>query len=264
MIIRAFSGVAKAAFMYYNPIMQYGKFAKLYDGFMSGVDYEGWAGYVAGFLPPGCGIIECACGTGEISLRLAKRGFSVTATDISQDMLMIASEKQRAHGLASAKLRFAQMDMCALSFNKKADAVVACCDGVNYLTSRERVKAFFASAHSVLKPNGLLLFDISSRHKLKNVLGNNCFIDNGKEAAYMWQNTYDNETKLICMELSFFKKTGALYERFDETHIQRAHSERELLSWLEECGFQAGAYSFMSREPAREDDERIQFAARKV
>ena len=263
-MIRPVSGVAKAAFMYYNPIMQYGKFAALYDGFMSGVDYDGWADYIAGFIPKGGEVFECACGTGEISLRLAKKGFSVTASDISQDMLMIAAAKQRAQGLAGAGLRFVRMDMCGFSLNKQADCIIACCDGVNYLTGREQVKSFFACAYAGLKENGLLLFDVSSRHKLKNVLGNNCFIDNGREAAYMWQNTYDDESKLIRMELSFFKKTGALYERFDETHIQRAQSERELISWLEGAGFKAEARSFMKDTPPKAEDERIQFIARKI
>lgn len=244
--------------------MQYERLAALYDGFMAEVDHDLWADYVAGFLPAGCSVVECACGTGEISLRLAKRGFHVTATDISQDMLMVASQKQRESGLASADLRFVRMDMRCLKLHRKADAVVACCDGVNYLTSREDVKRFFASAHEMLVPGGLLLFDVSSRYKLEHVLGNNCFIDNGADAAYMWQNAYDEKTRLISMELSFFKRRGGVYERFDETHIQRAHSVRELISWLEETGFTAEAYSCFTREKPKDNDERIQFAAKKV
>lgn len=243
--------------------MQYKEFADVYDTLMAGIDREAWADYIARALPENAAVLECACGTGEISLRLSRRGFSVTAADSSPEMLRVAQEKQRLAGLALSRIRFIQMDMRKLELPKKADAVVACCDGVNYLTSREDVKKFFASAHAVLKPGGKLLFDVSSRYKLENVLGNNSFIENGRDVAYLWQNEYDKETKLIRMELSFFKREGELYRRFDETHIQRAHSVRELGSWLEQEGFDWEAKAFMKDEPPAENEERIQFIALK-
>ena len=257
-------GVAKAAFVHYNRSMQYEKLAQLYDLFMAGVDYDAWAAYVAGFLPASAFIVECACGTGEVSLRLAKMGFNVTAADISQDMLIKAAEKQRKYGLSAASLRFVQMDMRCVAAHKKADAVVACCDGVNYLTSLADVERFFSSAYAVLKSGGRLLFDVSSRYKLENVLGSNAFCDNGEEAAYLWQNSYDPDSKLIGMDLSFFKRTdNGLYERFDESHIQRAHSVRELCNRLEKTGFAYSVYAFGGTEPPDETCERIQFVAEK-
>lgn len=259
-----FAGVAKAVFMYYDNSMQYSSFAGLYDRLMSGVDYDAWAAYIARSIPKGASVLECACGTGQISLRLAAMGYKVTATDISEDMLMIASENQRAMGLASSGLRFLKMDMRHISLPKKADCVIACCDGVNYLLGRDDVKRFFSSARDALKPGGELLFDVSSRYKLKNVLGSSTFAENGEQIAYLWQNCYDSETKLIRMELSFFEKVGELYRRCDETHIQRAHSVRELNSWLDECGFEARSFGFMKSEPPRDDDERIQFIAKKI
>ena len=244
--------------------MQYGTFSEIYDALMKDVDYDGWAEYVSGFMPQGASVLECACGTGEISLRLAKKGFTVTATDISEEMLMVASQKQRKLGVPAQRLRFIRMDMRKLALHQRTDCVVSCCDGVNYLTSREDVKAFFASANSVLKPGGLLLFDVSSRFKLEHVLGCSTFAETGEQTPYIWQNTYDPETKLIRMELAFFRKRDGLYERFDETHIQRAHSLRELGSWLEEEGFSFEAFDCFTGGPVRENSERIQFAAKKL
>ncbi|MBO4384679.1 MAG: class I SAM-dependent methyltransferase [Clostridia bacterium] len=244
--------------------MQYGEFAFVYDTLMKDVDRGGWADYVSGFIPEGASLLECACGTGEMSFKLARRGFSVTASDVSEGMLAVAAEKQRGLGLARADLKFIKADMRSLPEGKKYDCVVCLCDGVNYLASRTDVKKFFSSAHASLKDGGLLLFDISSRYKLENVLGNNTFADDGRELAYMWQNAYDAKTKLIEMKLSFFKKNGAKYERFDETHIQRAHSVREISSWLRETGFEPAAYGFMTLEQPKDTDERIQFTARKI
>lgn len=249
--------------MYYDRNMQYGKFASVYDSLMTDFDRDAWAEYLLSFIPNGASVAECACGTGEMSLRLAKAGRRVTASDISEQMLYEAAKKQREAGLANADLRFVRMDMRRLALHRKVDFVVACCDGVNYLTSPADVRAFFRAAHDSLVPGGMLLFDVSSRYKLSEVLGCNCFVDNGEETAYLWQNVYDESSKLIRMELSFFKKQGALYERFDETHIQRAHSEREIGSWLDNAGFEYEAYRAFTREPVSPNDERIQFAARK-
>ena len=69
----------------------YGKFAGLYDPLMKDVDYDRWAEYIASFLPEGSlRIADCACGTGEITLRLAKLGHILTGVDISEDMLRVA------------------------------------------------------------------------------------------------------------------------------------------------------------------------------
>ena len=243
--------------------MQYEKFASIYDRLMADVDREGWADYLMEFIPKGASVLECACGTGEMSIALSKRGLNVTAADLSEEMLSEAAQKQREAGFASRGLRFVKMDMRSLVSHKRVDCVVSCCDGANYLTSREDLKKFFSSAWDVLKPGGLLLFDVSSRYKLSKVIGNNCFVENGEDIAYLWQNCYDDASKLIRMELSFFIKRGELYERVDETHLQRAHSVREIENALRETGYECSAYGFLTHDAPKETDERIQFAARK-
>ncbi|MGN0792667.1 MAG: class I SAM-dependent DNA methyltransferase [Christensenellales bacterium] len=239
----------------------YGKFAGLYDPLMKDVDYDRWAEYIASFLPEGSlRIADCACGTGEITIRLAKMGYTLTGIDISEDMLRIAAEKARKSAL---KLPFICQNMAELQLHRPQDAIVCACDGVNYLDSLEQVGRFFSAAYAVLKPNGLLLFDISSRHKLENVLDCNTFAEDDGERAYIWKNCYDPESRLISMELSFYEKQGELYRRFEENHIQRAHEEKELLSAMEKAGFDAAAYGFLTRRQAAENCQRIQFIGRK-
>ncbi|MBR2328440.1 MAG: class I SAM-dependent methyltransferase, partial [Clostridia bacterium] len=146
----------------------YGKFAGLYDPLMKDVDYDRWAEYIASFLPEGSlRIADCACGTGEMTLRLAKLGHILTGVDISEDMLRVASEKARK---AALKIPFICQDMAKLTLHRPQDAIVCACDGVNYLDSIEDAAEFFAAAYNALKPKGMLLFDISSKYKLERVL----------------------------------------------------------------------------------------------
>ncbi len=239
----------------------YGKFAGIYDPLMKDVDYDRWAEYIASFLPEGSlRIADCACGTGEITLRLARLGHIMTGVDISEDMLSVASEKARK---AALKIPFICQDMAKLTLHRPQDAVVCACDGVNYLDSMEDAEEFFSAAYNALKPKGMLLFDISSKYKLANVLDCNTFAEDDGERAYIWKNCYDPESRLISMELSFYEKQGDMYRRFEEKHIQRAHEEDELIRAMERAGFDARAYSFLTEEQVKEDDIRIQFIGRK-
>lgn len=234
---------------------------------MDGVDYDAWAKYIASFLPAAMRVLECGCGTGEITLRLKRMGFDITASDISADMLSVASEKARHRGL---RIPFLQMDMRYLSFPKRFDAVIAPCDCVNYLTSPSDTERFFSSAYSALKDGGKLIFDISSRYKLERILGFNTFSDIREEACYIWKNNYDCESRLIEMQLEFFKLEShrndgkALYERFSERHVQRAHSERELRHRLEKAGFSdITVFADFTRAEPDSECERLHFIANK-
>lgn len=238
----------------------YEEFADVYDVLMREVDYDAWAAYLRGFLPPGGAVAACACGTGEITLRLARAGYRITGLDISEPMLRVAAQKARAQGL---DVPFVRMDMRELRLHRPVDAVICACDGVNYLTSAAAVADFLRHAYDTLKPGGLLLFDVSSRYKLSTVLGMNTFAEDDGTRAYIWKNCYDPQSRLLEMRLSFFEKRGEAYRRFTETHVQRAHSQTELKHALSRAGFEAEVYAAFTREEPEKTAERLQFVARR-
>lgn len=248
--------------------VQYKAFAELYDLFMDDVDYGAWAEYVYTLAGKPLTAAECGCGTGEISVRLKKRGCEITGIDNSCEMLEAASEKARNAGL---RIPFIRQDMRSFKLHRPVDAVIACCDCVNYLTDEKSVHSFFHAAYEALKPAGSLAFDISSEYKFKNILGNNVFADSREDAAYIWKNSYSEDMRLSETEIEFFKrepgfsKRGtALFSRFDELHIQRAHSADEIKLWLSEAGFDTiRTYEAFAYIPPGEKTERIQFAALK-
>ena len=243
--------------------MQYGSFAQLYDSLMSDVDYDAWTDYIISLIrehTDGTHVAECACGTGAITIRLKKSGFCVSGFDISEQMLMQASEKARQAGLM---IPFVQMDMRELTLHRPHDAVVCACDGVNYLTGRADLGQFFESAYSSLRHGGVLLFDISSEYKLRKILGANIFSHDDDTCTYIWRNMYDDKSHLLEMLLTFFIPCGdGSYTRFDERHVQMAHTEQDIKAALENAGFcDVRAYSFLTRKAAAYDTERIQFTA---
>lgn len=240
----------------------------LYDMLMDDVAYDAWAERLDTLFKqtlaeaPRVRVADCACGTGALTVRLKKMGYDITGSDISEDMLRVAYDKAMKAGL---RIPFAHMDMTELQVMRPVHAVNCSCDGVNYLTAMERVKRFFTAAYCALLPGGILTFDVSTRYKLEQVIGCNTFGEDRESCTYLWQNTYDPENKLAEMRLAFFTPApGGTYKRFDETHIQRAHSHRELTNALNECGFALiGAYDGLTDEPVNEKSERALYVAKK-
>ena len=154
----------------------YNDFASVYDTLMDDYDYDAWCAHYLQLMQMNgkkpLRIAECACGTGSLSVRFAREGLIVTGVDLSNAMLRQAEEKARRWGV---QVSFVRQDMKKLALTRRVDAVLATCDGVNYLTEEGDVKSFFAAAYAALKPGGMLCFDCSSRHKLETVMGDAFF-----------------------------------------------------------------------------------------
>ena len=66
----------------------------------------------AGGLEPGARVLDCACGTGTLAVGLALRGFEVTASDASPEMVARTQALAAAHGAAlqTATRTWAELD----------------------------------------------------------------------------------------------------------------------------------------------------------
>ena len=242
----------------------YGAFAEIYDALMDDFDYPAWAEYYlallerAGVKPST--MCDCACGTGSLSIPFAKKGIRVTGADLSGEMLEVAADKARKSGV---QVMFVRQDMCRLQLPRPVDALVCGCDGVNYLLTDERVRAFFERAHAAIRPGGALAFDISSPYKLEHVLGNGFFGEERDDVAYLWSNSFDAEKRTVRMDLTFFQReSSGLYRRFAETHTQRAHEPEALRAMLEQTGFgDVRIFGDRTFDPPKADEMRIHFSA---
>ena len=246
----------------------YEEFAAYYDRLMADVDYGAWAKYLQDLLQtfgvmPDETILDCACGTGGITLRLHQAGFRVTGADASSRMLDVAAQKARKSGV---KIAFVQQQLQDIRVHKQVSAITCACDGVNYLLTERDTLAFLLGANRALKEEGLLLFDVSSAYKLEHILGGQTFGEDEQNCTYLWQNCFDPKSRLLEIRLAFFTPddTGA-YRRFDERHIQRAHTQQELSELLQNAGFSIeGVYDAFTKNAPNPNSERIQFVARKT
>ena len=221
---------------------QYKNFAFIYDELMNEVDYESWVSYIEKIIENENikvkNILELACGTGNITIPLAKKGYDIAGIDISEEMLMIAREKSQKEGIDLVLLN---QDIVDLDFDLyDLDCVLCACDGFNYILEEDDLKSAFNKVYNLLKENGVFIFDISSYYKLSNILGQNVYGENRDDIAYLWENFFDEEDDIVQMDLAFFTKENESekFTRFEETHYQRAYKNEDILNMLNYSGFE--------------------------
>ena len=242
----------------------YTDFAHVYDLMMDDVPYADWAQHYLTLLDKyGASkgkCVECACGTGRLTVPLQKAGMKMTGVDLSSQMLEIAMQRAREQGCL---IPFIHQNMCDLTVPSRVNAVLCTCDGVNYLTDKKQLSSFFAAAFKALKPGGVLLFDVSTPHKLRDVLGNGTRTYVSDSYSYIWNNMYSSKSARLQLDLTIFvKKENGLYEKLEEKQVQRAHSRDELTEALLQSGFTGVRfYGNMRMNAPRENDLRWHVAA---
>lgn len=242
----------------------YGEFAKIYDTLMHGdINYNKLADYIENIfseygVSPNL-VCELACGTGNVTIPLAKRGYDMTAIDISEDMLNIARDKSE-----DLDILYLNQNMTTLDLYGTMDAFLCMIDGINYVLSPKALLNMFTRMKKCfMEPDALFIFDISTQYKLKNIIGNNTFVYPKKNVFYTWQNRYIEHKNISDMFLTFFIKGKNGYKRFEERHLQHAYSVSELKFLLKKAGFKKiDTYRPMTFEKPKKDDERIVFVCR--
>ena len=217
----------------------YTAFASVYDRLMADVDYTGWARFYHTLMERyGVArgkVCECACGTGSLTIPLARMGNQMTGVDLSADMLFEASQKARKTG---AMIPFVKQDMRSLHLHRQMDAVLCTNDGLNYLKDAAELTDFFRAAWVALRPGGGLFMDVSTPYKLENVLGDHFIGDETEDIAYLWQNRYNRAHAYVDLNLAIFvRQKDETYVRIGESQRQYAHSAQRITELLEAVGY---------------------------
>ena len=242
----------------------YNDFAYIYDSLINkDIDYEEICTFLERLFKEQSKkpklICDLACGTGNVTVPMSKLGYDMIGVDLSENMLDVAREKARE---AETDILYIRQNMKELDLYGSCDVFLCMTDGFNYITSLNSLKKIFERIRNCfIEPDGLLVFDISSRYKLENILGSNTYIYNTDDIFYTWENKYK---KPFCkMELNFFKKGESGFDRFEEVQIQRAYSEKEIKEALLESGFSEikvyGGYDF---SPVLKESLRLVFVAK--
>ena len=244
----------------------YGFLAGCYDQFTADVDYAAWGDYIQRHFQknglPGNTVLDLACGTGSLTLELARRGYEMIGADQSPDMLAQAAAKDFS-GCAAAPIFLCQ-PMEALDLYGTIDACVCCLDSVNYVTDPKKLQRAFERVHLFLMPGGLFLFDVNTPEKLQGLDGQ-VFLDETGNAYCVWRAEYSPRSRICSYFMDIFQQEeGDLWRRGEELHRERAYTVPELTVFLERAGFSdIKTYGNLKLRPPKPGEDRIFFTARR-
>lgn len=245
----------------------YGFLAGCYDELTYDVGYPAWADYIEKHFRrrglPGSTVLDLACGTGSLTLELARRGYEMIGVDLSPEMLSEASEKAR--DVEGTPPIFLCQSMDKLDLYGTIDACVCCLDSVNYVTDPQKLKKAFQRVYLFLMPGGLFLFDVNTPEKLRGLDGQ-VFLDETEDAYCVWRAEYAARSRICSYFMDIFQldqETGQ-WDRGEELHRERAYTADELTGFLQSAGFQdVRIYGNLKMRPPVPGEDRIFFVARK-
>lgn len=240
----------------------YSKFAQVYDKLMYDVPYDRIADIIDSKIKKhnikNNIVLDLACGTGTLTCRLLKKGYDLIGADLSYDMLEIAQQKNPG-------VLFLNQSMDDFELYGTVGTIVCCLDSVNYLIDDESLHRMFKLCNNYLEPDGLLIFDINTEYKFKNVLSDNIFTYDNDEIFYVWENDFSEEEKLCDFYLTFFLKENDRYTRFDEVHTERMYTDDEIVKALTKNGFEViEKLDDFTDEPAKKTSERMMYVCKNV
>lgn len=91
------------------------------------------------------------------------------------------------------------------------DTVVCTLDSVNHLTDEKDILQAFQRVALFLDPNGYFVFDVNTPYKHRHVLENNTFLYDTENVYCVWQNTLDEETGMVEINLIFLHARKVIY-----------------------------------------------------
>ena len=214
--------------------MSYQALAQVYDGFFEREYHEKIlrryrriltdAGVIRGH------ILDMGCGTGRLALALSAEGAQVCGMDPDAAMLDIARKKNAAIDWYCCTLP--QMEGEA-----RFDAIAAGLDVVNHITDPNALMDTFYAAKRLLRRGGVLVFDVNTEKKFREVYGQNAYVFRSLGAFAAWENDYDEERELCQFTVDVFTKNGEQYQRNTDIIHERMYRDDQLRQMLRQAGF---------------------------
>ena len=244
--------------------MSYSSFAPFYDALTENVDYKKRAEYIGEILAKfnikdGL-LLDLACGTGSLSVEFSKMGFEVIATDASPDMLSEARNKAMEAG---ENILFLCQKMQETDLYGTVRAIVCSLDSINHLENADELRKTFRVLKNFIDDGGIMVFDVNTVYKHREVLGNNTFVYDEKDVYCVWQNSLCSDGVTVGINLDFFvKEENGLYNRYTENFKEIAFTDEEITYAAESSGFKiVEKYAELGFDKPQEDTQRIYYVA---
>ena len=242
----------------------YHNLAFSYDRLTNDVDYDATVDFYfqilkrEGLAPRTA--VDLACGTGSVALLLAKKGLQVTAVDMSEELLCVASQKAQEQENVPV---FVCQPLQQLRLPRGVDLAVCALDSLDYITDPKDCQEAIHRIYRVLNPGGCFIFDVNTPEKLRAMDGQ-VFLDEDEDVYCVWRGEFDEKTNILSYGMDLFQRVGSVWHRSFEEHREYAYSAEMLVTYLKEAGFTGIAvYADRRFEAPAAGEQRIYLKARK-
>ncbi|MEG0751956.1 MAG: class I SAM-dependent methyltransferase [Oscillospiraceae bacterium] len=215
----------------------YRALAPFYDAFCGG-DYIKLRDFIDAALRnrvPNTIVLDAGCGTGTLAVALSKIGYDIIGVDASPEMLSIANEKAATQ---SADVLFLNQNLERLDLYGTVGAVICTRDTLNHVGNSKVLDAVLGRFSLFLEPSGILVFDINTEYKHREVLADNAFVYENENCFTVWQNAYDGANSRVSMTVDVFSKDKGEYLRSTDEFFEYTIDTDELERKLVRNGFE--------------------------
>lgn len=253
---------------------QFGSLAPHYDELMSGVPYADWVEYVQLLWEVhGCApqrVLDAACGTGNVSFELARRGYEVVGVDLSRAMIAHAQRKQVELGRTGPqqsldkRARFVVGDLTNFDLGEKFHAATCLYDSLNYILEPADLGLAFARVGAHVESGGAWAFDMNTPWAFEANLFSQSNRDARRALHYSWEAFFDRGSRVCTVQMRFERSASGGSQVFHETHRERAYEMAEVADLLAASGWDLEkAYDAYTLNAPHKKSERWYFVARK-
>lgn len=237
-----------------NP--QYSALADIYAYLMRKIDYKDWSDYLLAifghFGSKDDRVLELGGGNGAIASHLRKYFPSLYLTDLSQDMLMKATDP---------RLIKVCLDMRHIPFKLPFDLIYSTFDSVNYLLTKKDLKKMFESVAAVSHEETIFTFDASLERnsiKYEKLLNRKGRV---KGISFVQTSSYDRIKRIHRNDFEITLPSG---EKIFESHIQKIYKFETFFDVIDKTGFYvAECFDAFSFDKLTEKSLRAQFVLKK-
>lgn len=208
----------------------YDALAAGYDEFTAGYAYDRWLSALEQLAVEhslaGTRLLDVACGTGQSFLPMLRRGYSVTACDISERMLQLARQK-------APQVPLHQADMRRLPTFGQFDLITCLDDALNYVLVEPELEACLGGFARNLRPGGIAIWDLNTLGQYRGQFSTDR-VSAGESLYVGWCASPGNHVtgagELVEVAIDLFQLTDqGLWSRTTSSHHQRHWPQEQVI-----------------------------------
>lgn len=173
--------------------------ASIYDGMNTNMDdlpfYKRWLS-----KNKNARILELCCGTGRLTIPLAKEGFDITGVDITTSMLEKATSNASEEGL---DIKFIEGDMRTLALSQQYDLIFIPFNSIHHLYTNNDLFQALQTVKKHLKEDGIFIFDCFNPNM-------QFIVEGSKELREIATYTTDDSREVVIKEIMKYESKNQI------------------------------------------------------